>query len=101
MGSRGNRSYYYRKRRSGGQVSSEYVGQGEVAGLIAQLDTIERTKQQAQQASDAAERARLEVDDHEAAAVAALVTTLTRGVLVANGFHQHKRQWRRRRERID
>ncbi len=45
--SRGNGSYYYRKQRIGGRVVSEYVGQGEVAGLVAQLDAIERTKEQA------------------------------------------------------
>ena len=98
---RGNGSYYYRKRRIGGRVVSEYVGRGELAGLVAQLDAIERTGQRAQRASHAAERASLDVDDEVAETVAALVATLTRGVLVANGFHQHKRQWRRRRERID
>ena len=98
---RGNGSYYYRKRRIGGRVVSEYVGQGEVASLVAQLDAIERTQQQAHRASAAAEGAQQDADDQQAAAVATVIATLTRGVLVANGFYQHKRQWRRRREHID
>ena len=46
---RGN-LYYYRKRREGGRVVSEYVGGGVVAGLSARLDAAERAEGEASRA---------------------------------------------------
>ncbi len=34
--------YYYKKERIGNRVVSKYYGKGELAGLIAQYDEIER-----------------------------------------------------------
>ncbi len=34
--------YYYKKEREGNRVVSKYYGKGELAGLIAQYDEIER-----------------------------------------------------------
>lgn len=38
---RGNRSYFYQKKRIGGKVKSEYVGAGEVAELIARRESFD------------------------------------------------------------
>ena len=98
---RGNKSYYYRKRRIGRRVVSEYVGSGETAGLIAGMDVLDQEQRQAQRMMDAVAREARVMDDTDAALLADLLATLTRAVLVTNGFHQHKRQWRRCREHID
>ena len=45
---RGNRRYYYRKRRHGDRVISEYVGAGELAEAAANLDALERELRQAE-----------------------------------------------------
>jgi hypothetical protein len=98
---RGNHSYYYRKQRIGARVRSVYVGRGRIADMTAALDAVqqrdlerERRKEQQEQHTsqvlDASIDASIEL-------LAKLVSTLTEAVLVAHGFHQHKRQWRKKR----
>ena len=92
---RGNGSYYYRKVRRGGQVVSQYVGGGYVAEALAGLDELDREQRDLDAAVWRAtvedvrrqDKALAEVDDFVRLAVAA--------VLIANGYHTHKRQWRR------
>lgn len=36
---RGNNSYYYKKEREGSRVKSVYVGRGEIAHMVAQLQS--------------------------------------------------------------
>ena len=38
------RGYYYRVRRENGRVVREYVGSGQLAELMAKLDTLDRKK---------------------------------------------------------
>jgi hypothetical protein len=91
---RGGERYYYRKRREGERVISEYVGAGDDAELVSRFDQTEQQRQ-----SDArkqwqrwkAEQATL---DGEIAELSHLVQTLTAAVLLASGCHRHKRQWR-------
>ena len=94
---RGNGSYYYRKVRDGSRVRSEYVGAGLVAEAMAEIDDIGRF-------SDAHERAtwaatvQAERDAERAINESAEVAeTLTAAVLIAAGYHTHRRQWRRQR----
>lgn len=94
---RNGRQYYYSKQRNGGQVISQYLGAGEIGGLVATLE-------QARQAERAAERAdrrrQIEADkalDSEIAEVAKLVQTVTAAALLAGGCHRPKRQWRVKR----
>ncbi len=92
---RGNGRYYYRKVRRGGRVVSEYIGAGPVAEALAGLDALGR---------DAAEHDRgvwsetVQAERRRASALAevdAMTRALTAAVLIANGCHQHRRQWRR------
>ncbi len=92
---RGNNRYYYRRRKVGGQMVTEYYGNGLVADLIAREDEIDRQRR----AAAAAEWQAMVEDETETAAKLAavddLVKTLTAGVLIANGYHTHRRQWRK------
>lgn len=92
---RGNQRYYYRRRKVGGQMVTEYIGNGAVADLIARQDEIDRQRR----AAAAAEWQAMVEDETETAAKLAavddLVKTLTAGVLIANGYHTHRRQWRK------
>lgn len=94
---RGGKSYYYRKERDGGRVRSIYVGSGETAGLIAQLDAMREREQEGQRILARMERERLLEQDADVDRVCALVETLTTAALLSAGFHTHKRQWRRTR----
>jgi plasmid stabilization system protein ParE len=89
---RGNRHYYYRKRRQDGRIISEYVGADDLAQAAAALDDLEtqlrrrlRQKQQAGRALDA--------QVHEACD---LIRALTYALLLATGHHTHKGQWRKK-----
>ena len=94
---RRGRLYYYRKRREGGRVVSEYAGGGHVAGLLAVLDGEAR----GQREEKAAEReARREADrrtDSTLDELRAACDALAAASLLAGGCHTHKGEWRRRR----
>jgi hypothetical protein len=90
---RGNRRYYYRKRRQGGQVVSEYVGAGDLAAADAALDALERELRQAQQRRLAA----IQAAGAQVKEVCDLIQTMIYAVLLATGHHTHKGQWRKKR----
>jgi hypothetical protein len=92
-----DRGYYYRSRKVNGRVIREYVGRGRVAELVAQLDAVNRKEREARAAAWRAEKARLDALDASVAALIQLTDLLTRAALQAAGYHQHKRQWRRKR----
>ncbi len=94
---RGNNSYYYRKERAGGGVRSVYVGRGETARLIAQLDDLERNAREEGRAVARLERERWQAQDAELDALGVMMDAVATGVLLASGYHTHKRQWRRKR----
>jgi hypothetical protein len=92
-----DRGYYYRVRKVGGRVVREYVGTGPVAELAAQLDAIERERREMRAADWRVEKTRLDAIDADVAALIELTDLAAGAALVAAGFHQHKRQWRRKR----
>jgi hypothetical protein len=94
---RGGRQYYYRKERDGGRVRSVYVGSGETARLIAQLDAMQSDEQEGKRILARMERERWQEQDADLDALTVLCRLFTKGALVAAGFHTHKRQWRRRK----
>ena len=91
---RGKNLYYYRKEREGSRVKSTYVGRGELAHLISQL-------QASSIAVERIVRASKLNDSEKTEAVLDLATELiqlvTQAALLTAGFHTHKRQWRRKR----
>jgi hypothetical protein len=98
---RGNRQYYYQKRRVGGRVVSEYVGFGYMGDLAAQLDASERRKQRVQRERLRREQVAQDDLDEQLDEVGRQIIDLVTAVLLVSGYHTHKRQWRRRRDDND
>ena len=89
--------YWYRSVRDGDQVRTEYLGTGPLAEAMATLDAVKREERQREWAAMRAEREAQREIDRAIDAVGDLVRVLTHAVLLANGYHAHKRQWRKRR----
>jgi hypothetical protein len=89
--------YYYRKERDGSRVRSVYIGSGETAHLISQLENMRREETRMKllhqkNLREIEERADRVIEAHGEAAEVLLTATL-----LAVGFHTHHRQWRRKR----
>ena len=93
---RGNRSYYYRKQRRGKHVVSVYCG-GEFAKVIAVFQAAERNARARQRLAERAIRADEKRVDDSLKALEHMTRALVRGVLLAQGYHTHKGQWRKQR----
>ncbi len=94
---RRNKQYYYRKRRQGKRVISEYVGAGEQADLIAQVDAIAMQVRQDQARAERQARDEIESCEQDIRRLADFLEAITQAVLIASGYHTHKREWRRSR----
>jgi len=90
---RRGQQYYYRKRREGGRVISEYIGQGQLAKQIAARDAQAQT-QRAEEQTRLAEHQRVEETLRR---LEALTAALTRATLLAEGYHTHRGEWRKKR----
>jgi hypothetical protein len=95
---RGDRKYFSVARRVGGRITNEYLGSGEAAVQVATEIEQRRAERVA-----LAEETRLHQQRHaEASAplddLALLTELLAKGTLIALGYHQHDRTWRKRRE---
>ena len=98
---RGNRRYYYRKRRDGGRVVSEYVGAGEWAELQAELDELERENQRRGKCTEQGKRNAEDGIERALNGLRESLRSLVRGHLYANGFLRHKGgEWRKHRRRL-
>ena len=95
---RGNHCYYYRKKRIGKKVRSKYFGTGEIARTFARCDELIKQRDLLEQLARNYERDFENEMDAEIDEFSALVSDLTTAFLLVNGFHQHKRQWRRKRK---
>lgn len=94
---RGNSSYYYRKKRVGGKVVSEYVGKGLVAQEIASMDLAERQERNKESEAIKKEKNELELLDRQVMQSISVICRMAEGFLMMSGFHKHKGQWRRMR----
>lgn len=89
--------YYYRKRREGDRVVSEYVGGGLLLHLSEYEDKRERLQREAAKLQQRRVRASMAEIDRQLDEFGEMVDLLVKAELLAMGYHQHKRQWRRRR----
>ena len=89
--------YYYKKKRVGNRVISEYVGGGLVVDLAQKRAEIEREQKQSESELQGIERMSMAEIDKQIDEFSRMVDTLMEAELISMGFHQHKRRWRRRR----
>jgi hypothetical protein len=94
---RRDRAYYYRKRRVGGRVVSEYAGGGLLALSAMERAEEGRAERAAADAAWRAERARMEEEERAAVAYCDGVEAQVREMLTSAGYHRPKRRWRKRR----
>jgi hypothetical protein len=79
-------------------VRKRYVGRGEVAELVAHADETRRAVRERRRRDERAELERAREISEAGAELDAAAKVLARAVLVAAGYHDHKGEWRRRRE---
>jgi hypothetical protein len=94
---RGKNSYYYKKERDGAHVKSVYVGRGEVADMVAQLQSSASLIQRyarCMKPTQAVEEEKIELELDQ---LTDRVCVITEAALLIAGFHTHKRQWRKMR----
>lgn len=91
--------YYYRNRREGRRVISEYVGSGFLADLESMLDQAENERIKVQRLADRAELDQAKEEDKLINNLLDQAEAMASAALLAAGYYQHKGQWRRRHER--
>lgn len=94
---RKRKTYYYRKRRVGKRVTSEYAGGGAIALLLAKLDAADLAQRVHEQEQQKIERAKISAVEDLAADFYELANLLLRAALLTRDCHTHKGQWRRKR----
>jgi len=94
---RRGKKYYYRKRRIGGRVVSQYLGAGPAAEAASALDELTRQAQEEKRDLFRQERERQRAIDQEVDRVCLLTRHLIYAALLLNGYHMHRGEWRRRR----
>jgi hypothetical protein len=95
---RGTNSYYYRKEREGSRVKSVYVGRGEIARMVAQIQSSSPLLERLARTIKTPEKVKQEKADAALEKVTDLVRLITQATLLTAGFHTHHRQWRRMRK---
>jgi len=89
--------YYYRKEREGNRVSSKYMGRGELADLISQLDGYDKIGKRVEAKRQRKERQKFEQIDLEIKGIENQIKALVESFLIENGFYKtSSRQWRLR-----
>ena len=93
----GNHSYFYRSRREGGRVVSEYLGRGELGMLTSALDRHDRQERDGRRAEEQAEREEAKRQERAVREWFEAVEVVATGAMLAAGFRKHHGQWRRAR----
>ena len=89
--------YYYRKKRIGRRVISEYVGSGWLATLSSMSDQ-ETRRQTAEEYAAFMAEVKAERDlTRQIAAAERETMALVKAVILASGYYKHHGQWRRRK----
>ncbi len=83
---RGGRAYFYESEREGDRVRSRYVGSGETASLIAQLEVIEREQRKLEAIDRKAKREKAERFSARIERACRLLTVTAEAILEADGY---------------
>jgi hypothetical protein len=94
---KGNGRYYYRSRREGDRVISEYIGCGPLAEMIAQQDEQERIERQLERRHELEKRHAHKSIEREVDELSDLINCMVQAAYLITGHHTHKRQWRKRK----
>ncbi|HZE69938.1 MAG TPA: hypothetical protein VE135_10500 [Pyrinomonadaceae bacterium] len=94
---RGSYDYYYRKEREGSRVKSVYVGRGEIAHMISQLQSSSPVLERLARANNSADALESEKAEALLEQTVELIRLFTQATLLTAGFHTHHREWRRKR----
>ena len=94
---RDGRRYYYRKRRVGRRVVSEYIGSGQMAELVSEQDEKDRQQRMQDRKSFEKHIARNKKMDDELDSLIDVTRAYVRVSFLLSGFHSHKGQWRKKR----
>lgn len=98
---RGNRQYLYEKQRIGRKVVSRYVAKGELAECLAHYDQFMRQRSNERKrearAREREQQAEFQEIDRKLSDSQQRVEVFLLAVLIANGYHEHKGQWRKQR----
>jgi hypothetical protein len=89
--------YWYKSRREGQRVVSEYIGCGDTGRLCAALENQqvqERVQERAQRQALATQEREL---DRQFDTLAGQLRGLVETALTVSGYHKHSGTWRRRR----
>lgn len=87
--------YYYRKRRQGNRVVSEYMGGG-LSGQFAEiLDMEDRQETEYKRRELGKQKRQAAAIDTRLNEIEKYTRTLTRACLLLAGYHTHKGQWRK------
>lgn len=94
---RGDNWYYYRKRREGDKVISEYVGpRGDpLTEAVAQLEALDRQRRELEAEEWRRKREKIEANDRLTLEIDRLARSVWRAWLLALGYHTHHGEWRR------
>lgn len=95
---RGNKKYYYRKKRIGKKVNSEYIGSGPVAEKIAQEDELNRRRQNKEKQVWQRRKIEIEAMDDLLYSLDDITRKLIYANLILAGYHTHKYEWRKKRD---
>lgn len=95
----GGKQYYYRKRREGNRVISEYVGRGELAEAIAALDALDKRRQALEREAWKETKRHQRELDAMIDEIGGYVRAMVKAELIAAGYHTHKRQWRKQSDK--
>jgi hypothetical protein len=94
---RNGKRYYYRKIRQGRRVISEYVGAGEVAESLLELDQFDRAQKTYFRSIWKDQKVEVTNLDKNINQLGKVFRSMTRASLLTSGYHPHKGQWRRTR----
>jgi hypothetical protein len=95
---RGNRLYYYVKRRESGRVISDYIGGGALAEMLAAINELEQQERDLERRHWQAERLAELATDRQLQQIGRLLRDLQAATLIAHGCRTHRRQWRKKRD---
>ena len=88
--------YYYRKRRVGRRVVSEYIGSGLMAEMVSEQDEMDRQQRIRDRQSFENQKVDIKKMDVELDSLIDVTRACVRASFLLSGFHPHKGQWRKK-----